>query len=415
MLPDKVKVLTIPLFPYLKPGRKKLQPTKRIRPVDSLNLKKMIKEIDKSAITTLDIDGKPWSVVSVYSSYSPDIHVMLVETSSNRYLAGPERVPDSEGNSLMAVWAAILEFIAARKTNVSIHAGYNWSPRSWGQEEEKTGFQSLPTKWHPHIWGWPSLNTNKSTKQKYVKSVKSKLLMTYEKRLLGDNDYSEPFGKLIYKKILKTFKKDSLLFKLFPYKNWLIDGRGIYAASNFPLLNILKHPKFFSRVLKPLAVLLEQLTGDLTEILTDIKCKEIDKTLIETEKGIPKNWKMLRDRPIMQSADYIRRQFKKRGYPESFLDAVLGPVKNRCDEKGNPCNWWRKGFGYALVLRDYVPGKCGEIRIMPAVYVGPGGVVEAQGIILKRPENRQLSDKEIRSKSKLLWQLAQNCFTFQAK
>ena len=406
MLPDKVKVLTIPLFPYLKLGREKPQPTKRIRPVDSLNLKKMIKEIDKSTIITLDIDGKPWSVVSVYSSYSPDIHVMLVEASSNRCLAGPERVPASEGDSLMAVWAAILDFIVGSKTSNSIYAGYNWSPRSWGQEEEKTGFQSLPTKWHPHIWGWPSLNIKKSTK--YVKSVKSTLLMPYEKRLLGNNNYSESFGKLIRKEIQKTFRKNSLLFKLFPDKNWLIDGRGIYATSNLPLLNILKYPKFFSRVLKPVAALLEQLTGDLTEILTDIKCKEIDKILIETEKGVPKNWKILRDRPIIQSENYIIRQFKKNGWPGSFLKAILEPVKNRCQEKGNCLDWWRKGFGYALILTDLSAGRCAEIRIMPAVYVGPGGVVEAQGIILKRPENKQLSDKEIRNKSKFLWQLAEN-------
>lgn len=408
MLPDKVKVLTIPLFPYLQAGRKKPEPTKRIRPADSLNLKKMIKEIDKSTITTLDIDGKPWSVVSVYSSYSPDVHIMLVEANSNRCLVGPERVPDDEGDRLMAVWAASVDFIAKRRINFSIHAGYNWSPRSWGQEEEKTGFQSLPTKWHPHIWGWPPLNIKKSAKQKYVKLVKSKLLMQCERRLLGDNDYSEPFGTLIYKRILKTFKKDSLLFELFPYKSWRIDNQGICAASNLPILKILKHRKFFSRVLKPVAALLEQLTGDLTEILTDIKCKEIDKILIETEKGVPKNWKTLRDRPTMQSEDYIIRQFKKRGYPDSFLKVILGPVKNRCEEKGNSINWWRKGFGYALVLRDYAVGKHAEIRILPGVFIGPGGVVEAQGIILKRPENKQLSSKEAKKKSEVLRQLAKN-------
>jgi hypothetical protein len=398
MLPDKVKVLTIPLFPYLQPRLEKPQLTKRIRPADSLNLKKMIKEINKSAIITLDIKGKPWSVVSVYSSYSPDVHIMLLETSSNRYIPSPERVSDSEGDSLMAVWNTILDFIAARKTNVSIHAGFNWSPRSWGQEEEKTGFQSLPTKWHPHIWGWPSLN----------KSIKSKLLMPYEKRLLGDNDYSKPFGRLIGNEIKKNFRKDSLLFNLFPYKNWRIDGRGIYAASDTPLLNILKRPKFFSRVLKPLAALLEHLTTDLTEILTKIKCKEMDKLLLETEKGMPKNWKTLRNQPIMQPENRIKEQFKKRGYPESLLNVVLGPVQNRCEEKGDSRNWWRKGFGYALVLRDSSSGKGGEIRIMPGIYIGPGGIVEAQGIILKRPENRQYSNKAIREKSEILRQLAEN-------
>lgn len=62
MLPDRIKVLNIPLTPYLPPGRKKILPTKRIRPADSLNLKNMVKEINKSTVITLDINGKPWSV-----------------------------------------------------------------------------------------------------------------------------------------------------------------------------------------------------------------------------------------------------------------------------------------------------------------------------------------------------------------
>jgi hypothetical protein len=52
---DKIKVLNIPLFPYLKPGQEKILPTKRIKPIDSLNLKKMIKEINKSTFIPIAI------------------------------------------------------------------------------------------------------------------------------------------------------------------------------------------------------------------------------------------------------------------------------------------------------------------------------------------------------------------------
>lgn len=404
---DKIKVLNIPLFPYLQPGRKRILPTKRIRPADSLNLKKMIKEIKKSTVSILDINGKPWSVVSVYSAYSPDVHVMLVETSPNRYLPGPEKVPDIEGDQLMPACRAILEFIAQRKINNSIHIGYNWSPRAWGENEEKTGFQSLPTKWHPHIWGWPSLDNPKSINQKYVKLVQSKSLSIPEQRLLGYNDYGKPFGMLIRNELRKIFRKDSLLFEIFPYKKWLIDGRGIYAVSNIHLVNVLKNKEFFSSALKPLALLLEHLTIDLTQILTNMKYKDIDRILVKTEKRPPENWKQLRERPVMHSKDYIISQFKKRGYPLSLLNAIYEPVQNRCNEEGNPENWWRKGFGYALVLSGDLKGFSSKIRIMPAVFVGPGGVVEAQGVILRRPEDKQLSKIIIREKSKALWHLSE--------
>jgi len=403
----KIKVLTIPLFPFCKPGRKKPIRLKRIRPFDSLNLKKMIKEIHKSSIITFDIRNKTWSVVSVYSAYSPDVHVMLVETSPDRCLPGPEKIPDKEGNKLMRICSAILEFIAQRKINNSIHFGYNWSPRSWGKEEEKTGFQSIPTKWHPHLWGWPDLDNPKSIKQKYIKSVELISLPFPQQRLLGNNNYAKPFGLLIRSYINKTFHENSLLFEFFPRKKWQIDGRGIYAVSNLSLISILNQEEFFSSCLKPLASMLEQLSTDLTEIFTKMNCAEADRLLLKTEKQLPKNWRKLRVTPVMNSPDYIISHFVKRGYPLSLFNAIYEPIYNRCNEQGNPENWWRKGFGYCLVLSGDSEGFSSRIRIMPAVFTGPGGIVEAQGVILNRPENKRFSKNKTRQKCKTLWELAE--------
>jgi len=403
-----VRMLTIPLFPYLQPGEKRPRKTKRIRPADTLDISSLLKEIEKSTIITLEICGKPWSVVSVYSSYSPDVHVMLIEASPNRYLPGPEMIPEKEGNYLMQLLAAIIEFIAERQVNATVHVGYNWSPRSWGHEEEKTGFQSIPTKWHPQLWGWPPFHNIPGKKTKYGQWIDSTSLLLTEKRILGNNNYAEPFGLLIKNKLKETFPPNTPFHKSFSYHNWLIDGRGIYASFNTSIPEILRAPKFFSHVLKPLAVQLDHLTGDLTETLTKIKCEDIDNILIETEKGRPKNWERLRARPVMQTEAHIRKAFKKKRYPESLIEAILEPVRNRCNETGNRNNWWRKCFGYALVLAGPSKGKSGQIRIMPGVFVGPGGVVEAQGIIIKRPEDKQICDSEIREKSKVLWQLAKD-------
>jgi len=45
---------------------------------------------------------------------------------------------------------------------------------------------------------------------------------------------------------------------------------------------------------------------------------------------------------------------------------------------------------------------------MPGVFAGPGGVVETEGIVIRRPEDKQVSDSEIREKSEVLWQPAKN-------
>jgi len=408
MSPERVKVLTVPFFPYLQPGRQKPRKTKRIRPIDALALPSSLKEIKKSEIITIDIDGKPWSLVSVYSPYSLDVHVMLIETSANRYLSGPERVPAREGDRLMKFWAAVLDLIAARKANATIHTGYNWSPRAWGKEEETNGFQSIPTKWHPQLWGWPSFHRAPQQKVKYAQWVDVNSLLPQEKRLLGDNNYAKPFGLLIRNKLRETFHRSSLFYKLFPYCNWVIDRRGIYVPFNLSVPAILRTPDFFSHVLKPLAVQLDIIMRDLTETLTKTKCEDIDNILIETGKRYPRNWQALRAAPIMRTESYIRKTFKQKRYPQSLLGAVLEPVRNRCNEESDPINWWRKGFGYALVFAGPSSGNCGQMRIMPGVFVGPGGVVETQRIVLRRPEDKQLSRTRIKEKSKVLWQLAKD-------
>ena len=409
MLPKSVKMLTIPLFPYSRQGRIHSQAIKRIRPSDSLDIRNMLEEINKSILITFDICGKPWSVVSVYSSYSPDIHLMLLETSPDRYLPGPERVPDIEGDQLMQLWSAIMDLIAKRKANRTIHTGYNWSPRSWGHEEEKTGFQSIPTKWHPQLWGWPAFHKNRNTK--FTKWVDAELLPLSEKRILGQNNYSQPFALLIKNKLKQTFHSNSLFAKLFAHHNWLIDDRGLYASFDISVPQILRIPKFFSRVLKPLAVLLDEITCDLTQILTTIKCKDIDTVLASTEKGLPKNWEKLRATPRMRSLPSIGKAFAQKDYPQSLLDAILEPVRNRCSPHAAPLNWWRKGFAYSFVLSSQSDGKGGQIRIMPAVFTGPGGVVEAMGVVLRRPEDKQFSEAQIIKKSKTLQQLTKEIKT----
>lgn len=360
----------------------------------------------KSEIATFKTAGGKWSATSVYSAYSPDIHLMLIETSPNRYVPGPETIPEREGDRLMRIWAEILDLTAKRKTAATIHAGYNWSPRSWGQEEEKTGFQSVPTKWHPHFWGWPAFIKKPTKKDWEVKTVAVSKLSAPLRRVLGENDYAKPFGKLIKARMGEKFAKDSLFNKILPFNKWVIDERGLYTRFNLSVPEILRTPGFFRSCLKPLAAMLEEVMRELTETFTTIKCREIDRILAGTQKGVPKNLKKLRAAPLMRGEKYIRKIFKMRGYPAGLLEALIQPVHNKCNETGNPADWWRKGFAYALVFHGPAKGRRGELRIMPGVYIGPGGVVEAEGFIITRQEDRKFSEAEIRRKSEDLRKLA---------
>jgi hypothetical protein len=308
----------------------------------------------------------------------------------------------------MKLWAATLDRIAKKKNITTVHAGYNWSPRAWGEEEEKTGFQSIPTKWHPHLWGWPSFDKNSVKKSWYARVVDTAKLTPQERRLLGDNNYAKPLGLLIKKRMKETFTRSGLFYKLFSQHNWLIDGRGIYNKFNALVPDILRTPKFFGQVLKPLAVMLEEIARELTETLTTTRCRDMDQILKGIEKGHPKNSKRLRTTPVMRPEKYIERIFKLRGYPKGLLEALWQPVWDRCHEKGDHTDWWRKGFAYAMVFKGPSKDRQGELRIMPGVYVGPGGVVEAEGYIITRPEDKKFSEDEIRRKSKNLRNLAED-------
>jgi len=407
MLPEKVLQLTIPLFPLLHPDEQQPCQLRRIRPVGALDLRNLVKKLEPSTITTLLVGEKPWSVVSVFSPYTPDVHVMVVETSTDRYLPGPESVPDEEGNELMSHLASILDFLAGRESVATIHVGYNWSPRAWGEEEEKTGFQSVPTKWHVMVWGCPPF-PNEGELLECAEWVETASLPAAEKRLLGDNDFVEPFAQLIRCELEKVFPRSALVFELFDPMRWRIDGRGICMPFNQSLPGILRVEGFFSQVLKPVAVLLDQITRGLTKAMTTLDVEHIDEILAKTEEGqlSEQDLRILRATPALRSLADIRRAFEERGYPESLLEVILEPVRNRCNETGDRSSWWRKGFGYALVLSGSSKGGLRELRIMPGVLVGPGGVVEAQGIVLRRPEDRQISHKVARERSRVLWQLA---------
>jgi hypothetical protein len=399
--------ITIPLTPYMPPKGGKPVETKRIRPQDALDLRGFIEELKPSIIKTCSIDQKSWSVISVYSPYGPDIHVMVMETSPDRYLPGPEWVPDAEGDLLMDVWCSIIDYIGQREENETIHVGYNWSPRSWGEPEEQTGFQSIPTKWHAMMWGWPAFPP-KNEGNEYFSWIDPSVLSPAVRRLLCENTYAEPLADLIRQRLEQSFPEGSRFVELFPPWEWKADSRGIHVKFNNPIKHVLSTPNFFSQVLKPLAVLMDDILRELTEAMTRLQCRAIDDILIKTEQGPlhEDDLKVLRRAPDLRPLDEIKHTFQKQGYPDKLLTSLMEPVRNRCKEAGNPDDWWRKGFGYALVFSGPSKGAGGELRIMPGVFVGPGGVVEAEGVVLCRPEDRRMKTRNIKKKSRILWELA---------
>lgn len=394
--------LTLPLAPLIRPGETSPTVSKRLRPEDVLDLEEARRQLAPSVLATLDIGGRPWSVIAVYSPYSPDMHVMVMETSLDRVLPGPEAVPPEEGDALMALWRFILDFISGRPGNASVYVGYNWSPRAWGEREERGGFQSIPTKWHAMLWGWPVLPPE-GENVGAVDWVAREDLIKPARRVFGENAYAEPLSRWMAERLARVLSDQEGW-----HSGWKAGSMGLELSIARPLDALLAGPDFFSRVVGPTAHALDGLFAELSEALTAMRCADVDAEVVRMvrEGKTPEGLRRLRKAPAARPRDEALDRFSRIGGPEPLFEPLYEAARRRAAESEPDADWWRKGFGYAWSLCGETGADCCRCRLLPGVYVGPGGVVEAQGVLLKRPLDRQLDGETLRRQSEALWMLA---------
>lgn len=365
-------------------------------------------DLSPSTLTTLSIGDKPWSVVSVVSPYTPDLHVMVLEASPDRYLPALDIMDPEEGEALMALWATIASYLGERDTCSRLCVGYNWSPRAWGEAEERGGFQSLPTKWHPMFWSWPAMPEVGVSKE-YARWIQPEALPPSVRRLMGENNYAEALGLWISDRIQAGLAVQGTDLSYIDSESWKSNSQGLSALVRASSLrSLFEEDGFFSRFLHPLAQVMETAMRDMTETLTSMRYQEYYEVLGRIEQGPLSNVDIafLRSPPHVRSYGEAEKAWLDRGLPQELLPELHAAADRRCRETGPEEDWWRKGFGYALVLTEDCGKGTVNLRIMPGVYVGPGGVVEAQQVVLRRPENRSLVEAELMKKSRELWRLA---------
>lgn len=414
-----IPIFEVPLAPLIAKNDEESIQTKRLRPIDSLDLKYLVKELNSSILNTIKINDSLWSVISVISPYSADFHVMLMETSENRYLPSIEYVGDREGNSLMKIWVKIVEYMKEKKENQRILIGYNWSPRSWGDEEEKTGFQSIPTKWHGMFWTWPK-NTKKDEKIQHISYDKTDISF---KRLNGKNNFGNDMVSQ-FKIAIDKIKNNHTTLNSYEKKTFSKDGT-LHIQFSLSLEKLLEVEEFFSGFLKPIAKYLDDYFTKITEIfidqgkiskflnenlensynISDSWCEKINNILEKTSNKMisAKEYAFLHALPPLAKDDIIHSLLKQEKFSDPAINELLNLVKNRYSS----CltNAWRKGFAYALTLEE-IDENLTEIAITPAAYLGPGGMVETKEVVLKRPEDHKLHNELLKNKSNELYKFA---------
>jgi hypothetical protein len=196
--------------------------------------------------------------------------------------------------------------------------------------------------------------------------------------------YVEPLARVMGQRIESYFRSSRTalpsLANVLDFDRWSYTSLGLVIPFDCGVVEFVRSPKVFSRIVKPMAVALADFFSKLTEAFTQMNCAEFYETLRKTERGplSAEDLERIRATPRMKPMGDIRAAFHREGLPEGLLDVLLPLVQARCGDLPEQQSFpmWRKGFGYALVLSGSAWGSSGTLRIMPVAHLGPAGVVE---------------------------------------
>ena len=381
-----------PLFPRDTGYPENFELPPRMRPNDSLDLKKLTNILKESLLYTEKNENKEQkeeiSVVSVLSPYSHDIHVMVMDLSPELYLPSPELINSHIFKIICKTVNKCINYMRA-KNYKCICAGYNWSPYSFGTPEEITGGQSIPTKFHFSLWTWDDLK--KFDNKKEIKPA--------SKRVLGDNNYGIPFAHFFYEKIKNIIKNSNLFDKpifsstcaFIPFKEGIL------------INDVISNGKLIKEIADAIAKNLKRLSeiisdSDIDKMLNILK--NIEKRLL-TDEEISK----LKKTPKIKSLKDCLNKCQDEN-EEEIISAIYQYAINREQDKSIDDIIWKKNFSYSLSLcESKMPGIKSGMRIFSLPLCGPGGVVESYKCLLTRPESCIASNEEMIYHNNLLWDL----------
>lgn len=377
-----------PLFPRNQGYSEGYHLPARMRPKDCVDLKKLTEIFRESLLyeEKYENDTNP-AVISVLSPYSKYLHVMVLDLSPTKYLPAPEWFSIDYFQKICNICNKVVCF--GRNTDTKcLCAGYNWSPFSYGSEEEKTGAQSVTTKFHFSIWSWNDLMP-----------YDNREISSATKRALGDNEYGLPFAKMIWEEIRQIVEQSNLFSE--PETN----SRSLFLpfkSSN--ISTVLQHKTLLYSIAEKISTVFSRLSSYISNDLID-KYKNI---LKETE-----------NRPLTdEELEFLRTPINPKpleeilskcqnNHEKAYLSSLYESMINRFNQKCPDLPMWRKNFGYSLVLCESEFSKLESgLRIYTLPQCGPGGVVEALGCILTRPENAIAKEEDLIYHNNILWDMA---------
>jgi len=361
--------VSCPLFPYEKGSNNSKTLPQRMRPDDCLSLEKLCSVLKKALVNELEYKEIKISIVSVVSPYTHLCHVMLLNLDSNLYIPSIERCSPEIARCFFDSALNILNNLGTN--NCCQCVGYNWSPYSYGIEEEKGGAQSVTTKLHISVWQWEEL-----------KKIDLKDIPKQNQHVFGYNDYLEPFSMII---------NDCIGESDFFHQPEIVNGSVLFRfKDNVTTSLVLKNPQvlysFSKKIAEKLGYLSYLITGIEQEFLFSVLSNIEHRKLNESEIMLIRSIESIK--PLEEIVSRCRDANEIQ-----FITVMYPYINNRMNSCTDLCLKWRKNFGYSLVMCDSVDREIySGLYILPLPLCGSGGVAEALGCYLTRPETQVAPD-----------------------
>lgn len=391
--PRNIPVDTKPLAPYIPYGEEEPLPTTRMSHMDCLNPEAMRTGLLPNTVCLLNqmSDDTEFGVVNVYSPYA-DLHLMMLNLGA-KHCPGPLCLTEEVGSQIMTAAAKTLGFFRECGAE-DVFLGWNFSPWSWGEAEMRSGGQSFPTRFHPHLGG---------RRKGEEFTMEWGELSSHERRLLGENDY----GYLLGEAIFSALEPSPEFMKLISIPDSYADNMGLVLPLRRDLVETVASDNFFA-ALAIVADAAEETIAGLNNAITSLSGRFICHHLRRVEQGSweNKDLELLMADPTMRSREVSLDLFSEYRFDPQLLDVLTPYIAARCarDESKSE-DWWRKGFAYSAVFH-YMEGMGPVLRVAPFVTVGACGLHEAQGRLLRRPLDYKMPAEKVLERSQLLWDLA---------
>jgi hypothetical protein len=294
-----------------------------------------------------------------------------------KYRPTPTDLPVLEMRGMIELTSIIVNQMAQMEGLECISLGYNSSPLNFGLEEEKGGLQSVVTQHHFQVWNWSKENSPTARFEDLPENMKSFL----------DGDRSTEWGVRVMEHIVGQIDSN-----LIGTKDITNDGQALRIELDQNLSELLKKPMQFAEYIQKLHGQIEWANINLWEAITTESYRGYQgylKSVYEDPSITPNmNWiRMSAELRSLEEREENIRNLPPELFPPDVIRRLLllNPfMKDRSEAA--PDELIRHGLGHVWVVTQDLRENNAVMFLRPATKIvnSKGGVVEAQGISLKR-------------------------------